>query len=133
MPEIDIIVEPIGYPEAFDIIHWLVEDNAAVERGQSVIEIDTEKVSAEIPVQYPGVVHILRREGKQLPFYSVVGKLEVTDEVYAEHLRRESRVNVILPLTPEQYEKLHKLRGDLSVEQYVTDLVLKNLEENNAL
>jgi pyruvate/2-oxoglutarate dehydrogenase complex dihydrolipoamide acyltransferase (E2) component len=123
VPVIDIAPDSLGYPDTFSIIRWLVADGADVAWDQYVVEVENDKATFEIPPGYPGRLRITCHEGRDLPMNSVIGRLEVTDEVYAEYMRRQNLFNVTLRLTPEQWEALHRARGELSVQAYVHRLV----------
>ena len=54
--------------EEANIVRWLVEEGAEVEKGQPVLEIDTDKTSFEIEAPAAGVIQGLQgREGDTLP------------------------------------------------------------------
>ena len=54
--------------EEANILRWLVEEGAEVEKGDPVIEIDTDKVSYEVEANADGVIRGLRgEEGQTVP------------------------------------------------------------------
>jgi pyruvate dehydrogenase E2 component (dihydrolipoyllysine-residue acetyltransferase) len=54
--------------EEATIVRWLVEEGAEVEKGDPVLEIDTDKTSFEIEAPAGGTIHNLRgEEGETLP------------------------------------------------------------------
>jgi pyruvate dehydrogenase E2 component (dihydrolipoamide acetyltransferase) len=54
--------------EEATIVRWLVEEGAEVEKGEPVLEIDTDKTSFEIEAPAGGTIHNLRgEEGETLP------------------------------------------------------------------
>ena len=54
--------------EEANILRWLVEEGAEVEKGDPVIEIDTDKVSYEVEANADGVIRGLRgEEGETVP------------------------------------------------------------------
>jgi len=123
MPVIDIAPDSLGYPETFSIIRWLAADGTDVAWNQCVVEVENEKATFEIEAEYPGRLRILCQAGRDLPMNSVIGQLEVADEVYAEYVRRQQLFNVTLRLEPDQWDALHRARGKLSVQAYVHHLV----------
>lgn len=54
--------------EEANILRWLVEEGAEVEKGDPVIEIDTDKVSYEVEANAGGIIRGLRgEEGETVP------------------------------------------------------------------
>src|ERR687894_1469092 len=54
--------------EEATVVRWLVEDGAEVEKGDPVLEIDTDKTSFEIEAPAGGTIRNLRGEpGETLP------------------------------------------------------------------
>src|ERR687894_334801 len=54
--------------EEATILRWLVEEGAEVEKGEPVLEIDTDKTSFEIEAPAGGTIRNLRgEEGETLP------------------------------------------------------------------
>src|SRR3712207_1221414 len=54
--------------EEATVVRWLVEDGAEVEKGEPVLEIDTDKTSFEIEAPAGGTIRNLRGEpGETLP------------------------------------------------------------------
>lgn len=127
MPVIDIAPDLVGYPETFSIVRWHFPNGTEVAWDQYVAEVETAKATFEIPAEYPGRLQIVRQAGQDLPMNTVIGRLEVTEEVYAEYVRRQNLFNVTLRLTPGQWEALHRARGELSVAAYVHRLVEKEV------
>jgi pyruvate dehydrogenase E2 component (dihydrolipoamide acetyltransferase) len=59
--------------EEATIVRWLVEEGAEVEKGDPVLEIDTDKTSFEIEAPAGGTIHGLRgEEGETLPVGSTL-------------------------------------------------------------
>jgi pyruvate dehydrogenase E2 component (dihydrolipoamide acetyltransferase) len=57
------------------IIRWLVSDGANVEKGQEIVEIETDKASMTHEADTPGVLHILAAEGDTLPVGGPIAQL----------------------------------------------------------
>ncbi|HEX2728518.1 MAG TPA: biotin/lipoyl-containing protein, partial [Rubrobacteraceae bacterium] len=54
--------------EEANILRWLVEEGAKVEKGQPVLEIDTDKTSFEIESPADGIIRgIHGAEGETMP------------------------------------------------------------------
>jgi pyruvate dehydrogenase E2 component (dihydrolipoamide acetyltransferase) len=71
--------------EEANILRWLVEDGAEVEKGDPVIEIDTDKVSYEVEANADGVIRGLRgEEGQTVPVGATLAFIAAPDEEWTE-------------------------------------------------
>ena len=67
--------------EEATIVRWLVEDGAEVEKGEPVLEIDTDKTSFEIEAPAGGTIRNLRGEpGETLPVGSTLAYVTAAGE-----------------------------------------------------
>jgi pyruvate dehydrogenase E2 component (dihydrolipoamide acetyltransferase) len=67
--------------EEATIVRWLVEEGAEVEKGDPVLEIDTDKTSFEIEAPAGGTIHGLRgEEGETLPVGSTLAYVTAPGE-----------------------------------------------------
>jgi len=83
--------------EEANILRWLVDEGAAVEKGDPVIEIDTDKVSYEIEANADGVIRGLRgEEGETVPVGATLAFIAAPDEEFSEP---EATVDGALPTT----------------------------------
>jgi pyruvate dehydrogenase E2 component (dihydrolipoamide acetyltransferase) len=71
--------------EEASILRWLVEEGAQVEKGEPVLEIDTDKVSYEIEANADGVIRGLRgEEGETVPVGATLAFIAAPDEEFVE-------------------------------------------------
>src|ERR671929_843990 len=67
--------------EEADIIRWLVREGDEVEKGDPVLEIDTDKTSYEIEASANGIIRNLRgEEGETLPVGATLAYIAATGE-----------------------------------------------------
>ena len=79
---IPIQLPQLGYDqETATIAGWLKQVGDLVERGEGVAEIETEKVTAELPALDRGMlVEVVRHAGAVVAVGEVIGYLEATGE-----------------------------------------------------
>lgn len=77
---IPIQLPQLGYDqETATIAGWLKQVGDLVERGEGVAEIETEKVTAELPALDGGMlVEVVRHAGDVVAVGEVIGYLEAT-------------------------------------------------------
>ncbi|HEU4683143.1 MAG TPA: dihydrolipoamide acetyltransferase family protein, partial [Nitrospira sp.] len=95
----DIIMPQLGESIAEGtIVKWLVPSGGTVEKDQSLLEVETEKVSLEIPSPATGVLNeVLIKEGQTVPVGTVLARIESTPP--SEVVSRVGGV-VIRPVEP---------------------------------
>ena len=72
--------------EEATILRWLVEEGTAVEKGDPVLEIETDKTSFEIEANGDGEIRDLRgEEGETLPVGTVLAYIAAPGEEIPEH------------------------------------------------
>jgi pyruvate dehydrogenase E2 component (dihydrolipoamide acetyltransferase) len=72
--------------EEATILRWLVEEGTAVEKGDPVLEIETDKTSFEIEANDDGEIRNLRgEEGETLPVGTVLAYIAAPGEEIPEH------------------------------------------------
>jgi pyruvate dehydrogenase E2 component (dihydrolipoamide acetyltransferase) len=57
------------------IIRWLVSDGSSIDRGQEIVEIETDKASMTHEADAAGVLHIIAAEGDTLPVGAPIAQL----------------------------------------------------------
>lgn len=57
---------------------WLKREGDFVESGDTLLEIETDKVTAEIPAPSSGVLHIAAKEGGEVKVGQVIGTIDET-------------------------------------------------------
>lgn len=71
--------------EEASILRWLVEEGAEVEKGEPVIEIDTDKVSYEVEANADGIIRGLRgEEGETVPVGATLAYIAAPDEEFVD-------------------------------------------------
>lgn len=106
----DIFVPKMGQTvEAVTLINWLVEDGEKVERGQEILEIETDKAIFSVEASASGYVHKgAYEEGDVVPVLAVVGIIGEEDETFeevAERAQKEAepeKPTEVAPETPER-------------------------------
>jgi len=58
------------------ILRWLVAEGEHVERGQEIVEIETDKATMTYESDLEGVLHLLAAEGETLPVGAVIAQVE---------------------------------------------------------
>ena len=79
--------------EEVTLVKWLVEDGAKVEKGQEILEVETDKAVFTVEATAKGTIHMGDfKEGEVLPVLTVVAIIGKPDEKFsptgAEELRR---------------------------------------------
>jgi 2-oxoisovalerate dehydrogenase E2 component (dihydrolipoyl transacylase) len=95
----DIIMPQLGESIAEGtVIKWLVPVGETIEKDQSLLEVETEKVALEIPSPATGVLsEIVVHEGETVPVGTLLARIESTPS--AEVINRVGGV-VIRPMEP---------------------------------
>jgi pyruvate dehydrogenase E2 component (dihydrolipoamide acetyltransferase) len=71
--------------EEASILRWLVEEGARVEKGDPVLEIDTDKVSYEVEANADGIIRSLRgEEGATVPVGATLAYIAAPGEEFVE-------------------------------------------------
>ena len=71
--------------EDANILRWMVEEGAEVEKGDPVIEIDTDKVSYEVEANADGIIRGLRGvEGQTVPVGAILAFIAAPGEEWTE-------------------------------------------------
>jgi pyruvate/2-oxoglutarate dehydrogenase complex dihydrolipoamide acyltransferase (E2) component len=65
------------------VIDWKVAQGGRIEKGQVLLEIETEKVTSEIEALETGVVNILTPPGETVPTYHVIAQIADSAEEFA--------------------------------------------------
>jgi pyruvate dehydrogenase E2 component (dihydrolipoamide acetyltransferase) len=84
--------------EEANILRWIVEEGAEVEKGDPVLEIDTDKVSYEIEANADGVIRGLRgEEGETVPVGATLAYIAAPGEEFTEPEAAITAVNGASP------------------------------------
>ncbi|MBI5854808.1 MAG: 2-oxo acid dehydrogenase subunit E2 [Nitrospirae bacterium] len=98
----DILMPQLGESIAEGtIVKWLILPGGRVERDQPLMEVETDKVSLEIPSPASGfLVEVLAQEGDTVPVGTLLGRLDV-EAARPGIINRVGGV-VVLPMTPQE-------------------------------
>lgn len=102
----DIIMPQLGESIAEGIVvKWLVPVGGMIEKDQSLLEVETEKVALEIPSPATGVLsEIVVQEGETVPVGTVLARIESVPP--SEVINRVGGV-VVRPMAPAQEGEDH--------------------------
>ncbi|WP_341643840.1 dihydrolipoamide acetyltransferase family protein [Thauera sp. SDU_THAU2] len=64
------------------IVEWLVAEGARVERDQTIVLIETEKVITDLPSPYAGYLHLLAKKGDTHPTETVIARIADSEDEY---------------------------------------------------
>ncbi len=79
--------------ESADILAVLIEPGSTIEKDQSIIEIETDKATIEVPTPISGkVTEVLVKAGDKAKVHQVIIKVEASTEVVEESLTKEKTV-----------------------------------------
>ncbi len=100
---------------------WLKKEGDAVEEDQSVVELETDKASLEVPAPRSGVLEkILKKEGETVSVGEVIGyiqegngkpgdtKPQAEDRPHPEPKLKAKEENHLLPITPSARRALRE-------------------------
>lgn len=86
-----LIVPKLGMAAAVvTLTKWQVEEGGRVEKGDTVLDIEAEKTTFEMPAPSSGYLHILLGEGEETDVNTVVGWIAATAEEYASLKQRKA-------------------------------------------
>ena len=75
---IDVVIPDLGSDQGADLVEWLVEVGAAVEEGDSLVLLESDKASMEVPSPASGVLSArLVEDGATVNEGTVVARLDI--------------------------------------------------------
>lgn len=121
--ELDIVVPAAGESiTSANIGRWHVADESQVKKGDTLVTLETDKVSNELEAEEGGVIHILVPEGEEVDIGTVIGKLTVgaraesdASSADADHGSDATSVQVTKPKSPTSQPASASSSPDLSV------------------
>ena len=79
----EVVIPRLGSSDESDevkILHWLKQEGESVQKGEPLLEVETDKVNVEIEAPDSGLLSEVRaREGEVVGFNSVVAIIERED------------------------------------------------------
>lgn len=74
------------------IAEWLVKEGDKVEKGDAIVELETDKVNVEVNSEFTGVItEIISTEGEDVSVGDIIGKLDENGEAGASSGNEESK------------------------------------------
>lgn len=78
--EVDIVVPSAGESiTSATVAAWSISDGVFVNKGDTLVSLDTDKVSSELEAEVSGVVSIGTEEGTEVEIGAVLGSIAVSD------------------------------------------------------
>src|SRR3989442_6614401 len=76
----DVRIPPLGESVTEGVIlRWVKRDGERVRPDDTLLELETDKATMELPAERGGVVRILRREGETVAVGDVIARIEEGD------------------------------------------------------
>ena len=87
---VEVIMPKLGiYEDDVELVEWLVADGSAVEVGDPLFVMETEKVTTEIEAEDTGFLVCSAEPGYRAPIGSRIGYLATTEAEAAELQARQ--------------------------------------------
>src|SRR5947207_6446522 len=99
MPQLGITMEEAT------IVRWLKDDGAPVQQGEAIVEIETDKTTAEVESTLTGTLRIIVQEGDVVQAGAVIAHIEARDTITAPH-------GAPAPLAASEAPQEHPLSDD---------------------
>ncbi|SOC05088.1 2-oxoisovalerate dehydrogenase E2 component (dihydrolipoyl transacylase) [Ureibacillus xyleni] len=124
-----ILMPQLGESVTEGIIEkWLVQPGDKVNKYDPLAEVVTDKVNAEIPSSFTGVItELIAKEGETLPVGAVVCTVEVNDEKQAEPTQVKSNISTAILNAGSMKQPTNEMRQ----KKRYSPAVLKLAEEHN--
>jgi pyruvate dehydrogenase E2 component (dihydrolipoamide acetyltransferase) len=75
MPQLGITMEEAT------IVRWLKDDGAPVQQGEAIVEIETDKTTAEVESSLTGILRIIAQEGDVVQAGAVIAHIEAQEAI----------------------------------------------------
>jgi pyruvate dehydrogenase E2 component (dihydrolipoamide acetyltransferase) len=101
---VDLIMPKLGLTmEEGTIVRWLVAEGDRVEKGQTVLEVETDKVVVEVEATASGVIGpLLAEEGQSVPVTTLLARIYVPGEKIPQPVPGEEETS---PSTEAELDK----------------------------
>jgi len=78
---VQILMPKLGMSTApLTLVEWKAKEGESVEQGNVILVVETEKIRHDIEAEVSGFLHILVKEGQEVPIGTVVGVIAGTKE-----------------------------------------------------
>lgn len=95
-----IVIPEVGESITSGVIAaWSVADGEYVERDQTVLELETDKITMEVPAPAAGVIKHSAKEGDEVDVGSVVGEIDESAEAPSDGGKSEAKAEEKQPET----------------------------------
>ena len=85
-------------------VNWVVKEGERAERDKTVVEIETEKVTTELPAPYSGFLHIVVEAGLTVPVETTIAKIAETREEYQRLIEGTAQGGQVASATAKRSE-----------------------------
>lgn len=135
----EVIMPVLGLTmEKGKITRWLKKEGEHVEKGEPLFEVETDKVTMEVPSEYTGIVaRILAGEGEEVPVKTVIAiiadeaDVSLAIEKYKSIPSRETSTSVPLELAGEIPTKIKEISKEVKASPLAKKLAsLKGIDIN---
>ncbi|WP_077603363.1 2-oxoglutarate dehydrogenase complex dihydrolipoyllysine-residue succinyltransferase [Oceanobacillus sojae] len=100
------------------IAEWLVKEGDKVEKGDAIVELETDKVNVEVNSEFTGVVtEIISAEGEDVSVGDTIGKLDENGEAGASSGNEESKKEEEAPKEEPKKESAGESKQEAAPEQ----------------
>lgn len=110
---VEVIMPKLGQTmEKGKIVKWLKKEGERVERGEPLLEIETDKAVLEVEARGTGVLKkILAREGDVVPVTKVIGYIAEEGEEIPENMIQKAMAELKGTVTPAPIEAMQVARA----------------------
>jgi len=100
----EVIMPKMGQTmEKGKIIKWLKKDGEKVERGEPLLEIETDKTTIEVEARDTGTLKIITPEGEEVPIATTIGYiLKEGESIPEEKISKPEAVTGKIPRKPTE-------------------------------
>ncbi|GEN85720.1 2-oxoglutarate dehydrogenase complex dihydrolipoyllysine-residue succinyltransferase [Oceanobacillus sp. FSL W8-0428] len=100
------------------IAEWLVKEGDKVEKGDAIVELETDKVNVEVNSEFTGVItEIISTEGEDVSVGDIIGKLDENGEAGASSGDEESKKEEEAPKEEPKKEPAVENKQETASEQ----------------
>ncbi len=100
------------------IAEWLVKEGDKVEKGDAIVELETDKVNVEVNSEFTGVItEIISTEGEDVSVGDIIGKLDENGEAGASSGNEESKKEEEAPKEEPKKEPAVENKQETASEQ----------------
>ncbi len=98
------------------IVRWLKDEGEYIEKGEPIVEVETEKAIQEVPVFKSGIIKkIVANEGDEVPVGKPIAILEITEE--KPKTEKKEVQEVIKKKQPKKEKKLEYKEEKVKIEE----------------